>query len=195
MKSVTGQKYCNYCNCKIQLTDINKYYYSISKFCNRECYKNNKTARTHGMSTTFFYKKWVALNIRICGYDNKHKKYYKNINNLWKSFEHFKNDMYKSYLKHVEKHGEKETTLDRIDSKGNYCKENCRWATKKEQANNRSNNTIVLYDGIKDTISNHARKNGLLPNQAYNRFKYGWSIDDVFKKPIKHTSRLVKTNV
>ena len=28
-------------------------------------------------------------------------------------------------------------TLDRIDSNGNYCKDNCRWATPTEQQHNR----------------------------------------------------------
>lgn len=51
------------------------------------------------------------------------------------SFESFLNDM-----------GNRPTgcTLDRINSNGNYCKENCKWSTYKEQANNRRN-SIEYY--------------------------------------------------
>ena len=52
------------------------------------------------------------------------------------SFENFKEDMYESYSKHAYEKGEKQTTIDRKDCNGDYCKENCRWATKYEQTQN-----------------------------------------------------------
>lgn len=73
-----------------------------------------------------------------CSEKSISSKYYfeKGIKVMWCSYDEFKKDMEESYIKHVKEFGKRETSLDRIDSDKNYCKENCRWVTLKEQANN-----------------------------------------------------------
>lgn len=52
-------------------------------------------------------------------------------------FKSFNDDMWELYKEHVEVYWEKQTTLDRIDTNWDYCKENCKWSTYEEQNNNR----------------------------------------------------------
>ena len=56
--------------------------------------------------------------------------------------------MYESYLEHVKEYWEENTSIDRIDSTKNYCKENCRRATTKEQNLNRSNMREVNWKKV-----------------------------------------------
>ena len=97
----------------------------------------NKGSYSHGMFGTRFYRTYYGIKSR-CENENwgKGYKWYggKGIKIRWNNFEEFRNDMYKSYLEHVKEFGEKETTIDRIDSSKDYYKENCCWATYKEQA-------------------------------------------------------------
>lgn len=66
----------------------------------------------------------------------------------WDTFMDFYYTMYRSYKEHVTQYWEKNTTIERIDVNWNYCVENCRWATIKEQWNNMRFNVAMDYNGI-----------------------------------------------
>lgn len=87
-----------------------------------------------------FYKRWGEMHQRL-----RRNPLYKNIKCLRKDFNEFYNDMYESYLTHYMEFWRDETTLDRINSNWNYCKDNCRRATRLEQWQNTSRNVYYTF--------------------------------------------------
>lgn len=114
---------------------------------------------THWMSRSRFerLRNWIKQRC-----NNKKSKAYKHYWLRWiqcerQSFEDFRDNMYESYLKHVEEYWEKETTLDRYPNKdGNYTKDNCRRATRKQQNNNTASNNVIEYEWKSMTVQQRA---------------------------------------
>ena len=137
-----------------------------------------KTFITHELTGTRFYFKFNNIRMR-CNNPltlNYHRYGGRGIKCKWKTIVEFKRDMYESYLIHVKKFGEKQTTIDRIDNNGHYCKENCRWATRKEQARNKSNSRSLTLNGTKKTITDWSKITGVSYKTIVSRLRYGWSI-------------------
>ena len=115
------------------------------------------------------YEKYKARGITVC--------------NRWRKYENFLADM-----------GErpKHRTLDRIDNTGNYEPCNCRWATKREQANNRITNVYFTYKGEEYTIINLSRETGISAHvlrQRLIRSKKQWTVEDAINTPVRQYTR------
>lgn len=142
---------------------------------------------THGMSKTRFYKIWKHMKSRCTNpKDPRYSSYGARgiqVCDEWLVFENFMNDMLESYNIHCEKYGEDNTSIDRIDVNSNYCKNNCRWATELEQANNKVNTVYVLLEsGELISIREYCR----LTNLNYFRCRYIYEQTEFYndKKPI-----------
>lgn len=131
------------------------------------------TQFTHKLSRSRIYSTYRNMRYRCTDPNNNRFFLYggRGIKCLWNSFDEFKADMYESYLQHIKEFGEKNTTIDRIDTNGNYCKENCRWATNKEQNHNRNE---VKY-GIKYGLNAERNK------QIVSYRKLGYPLEKIGK--------------
>jgi hypothetical protein len=78
--------------------------------------------------------------------------------------------------------------LDRIDNDKNYCKENCRWATRKEQTRNRGGKRatrLYTYEGKTMCIKDWADYVGISPQSMQKRLNKGWPLERAFEKKDK----------
>ena len=139
--------------------------------------------KTHGFTcskhTLRFYRCYLSAKRRCQNPHDIKFAYYggRGIRFLWRSFDEFRDDMYKSYLYHVEKFGEKNTTLERINRDGHYFLENCKWATRREQARNRSSNRLITFKGKTQALYAWEEELGLPPGRLRNRLAKGWNIE------------------
>ena len=134
------------------------------------------------MSETRLYNCWLSIKQRC--YNKNHKKYKIYGGKGVCLCEEWKNDFI-PFMKWALDNGYRcDLTIDRIDSNGNYCPENCRWASFIQQNNNTSRNVFIEYDGKKMSISQWARYLGICRRTLDNRLRSGCSVERALTEPV-----------
>jgi hypothetical protein len=160
---------------------INSLMNGSSKSCGHNQYQISAAKNTkHGMASTPTYKSWHSMIQRTEG-KGGHESYPARkigICKEWLSFDAFFADM------GIRPDGK---TLDRIDNSKGYSKENCRWATIKEQMRNRSNTTYVVVNNEKLPITAACEKYKIGISCIRHRLRKGMSAQEAFTKQTRNS--------
>jgi hypothetical protein len=129
----------------------------------------------HRMTKTREYATWCRIRERCYNPQYHSYKYYggrgiKVCERWLECFENFFEDVGpRPSVKH---------SLERINNNGDYSPENCQWATKIQQANNKRNIKKYEFNGELKTIANWARVVRIQKGTIFWRIRNGWSMKD-----------------
>lgn len=139
----------------------------------------SETQTKHGLAEKHpLYCTWKNMKKRC---NNPNTSEYKNYGGRGISVcESWSNNFQEFYNWAINSGWSKELTIDRIDTNGNYCPENCRWATIEVQLNNTTKNHYIEYNGETYTLSTLAK----YLNIPYNIVRYRlsnckWNIEQL----------------
>lgn len=143
--------------------------------------QRNLEVSKHNMCGTRLYRIWKSMHTRCYNPNDEHYNDYGArgiiICDSWKNnylnFYHWAiNNGYNDNL-----------TIDRIDVNGIYEPSNCRWATDKEQQNNKRSNIYLTYNNETHTIKEwHDIIGTIKLSTLYYRYHNGWSAEDILTK-------------
>lgn len=148
-----------------------------------------KRATTHGMRNTRLYTIFDNMN-RRCKSMKVHNAHRYSLRGItvckeWKTFEAFRDwALDNGYADDLE--------IDRINNDKGYSPDNCRWVTRRENANNRHVTRFITYDHETMPFTCFAEKYASHIHVAtlYNRiFRMNWSIEDAITRPIQKHKR------
>lgn len=143
-----------------------------------------KKYRKHGAAKkgamTREYIAWNAMKQRCA---NPHNKEYPNYGGRGISVCSEWIDDFPQFLADMGPKPGRSYTVDRIDNSRNYAKDNCRWATPKEQSRNNRRNRSITVNGVTRVVADWEKALGMHKGTFYQRLEAGWSEQDAASVP------------
>ncbi len=131
------------------------------------------------------YKILSSMLNRCNNPNNKDFRYYGGkgvkVGPSWDSLE-----KYPQFLADMGRRPTPQHTIDRWPNcSGNYEPGNCRWATRKEQSDNRSVTVWLDFNGVKLPLNQMAKRHGIKASNLSSRLIKGWSLERALTTPVK----------
>ncbi len=137
-------------------------------------------ASTHGLNKHPLYGVWSLMMHRCYNPKNSAFPNYGargiKVCERWHDVSNFIADVTPTYIEGL--------TLDRKENDGDYCPDNTRWATRKQQASNRRSNVLFAHGGVTKTIFQWAEHFNIPPRTFWARLKRGWSFEKASSTPV-----------
>lgn len=174
------------CDCGVERTVAGVYLrrgFTRSCGCLKEdtlAKRSTKHGHAHAGSLSKTYNTWIGMVERCT--NEKHVRWDRyggrgiKVCGRWRDFRNFLADM-----------GEKPDgmTIEREDNDGNYEPGNCKWATRAEQAQNKSSSRILECRGRKQTVAQWSRELGISQPTIATRLQRGWSEERTLTTPVR----------
>ena len=141
---------------------------------------------THGETKTRLHKIWESM-LERCEY--KKHKHFSNyggrgiaVCDEWHDYTKFRDWAVKNGYS-------TELTLDRINFDAGYSPNNCRWATIKQQQNNKRNNRFITWNGQTKTMAEWSEIMGMNHTTLKKRLNSHWPVEKALTKPVSPRKR------
>jgi hypothetical protein len=137
---------------------------------------------THGLSYSPEYRAWIYAKSRCY---NSNKNSFKNYGQRGIEMSPEWRDNPAKFIADMGPRPSSMHTLERLDNSGPYCKENCVWATRETQANNRRTNRLIMHNGECLTAAQWGKRIGGSRYLVSVRIYMGWPEHLAISVPAK----------
>lgn len=153
--------------------------------------RQNTDNAKHGMSNSAEYRVWKSIKQR-CG--NKRMRRYADyggrgirVCDRWLEPE----TGFLNFLADMGERPSKGHSIDRCpDNNGDYCPDNCRWATMTTQSRNRRSNRLLTYNDKTQCVADWSIETGIHKDTIHYRLRAGWTTEKTLATPIRRKTKV-----